>query len=501
MTHWPDFEYHFAAEGVAYVEAVESSEVHAFCEHFEILISAIRVEGLEEPWDSVRAVLSKIRFRLLALPVALGSGQMDVRSSIAEIERLLRQIGANDANRGLVERSLDALRAISDVGDSNPLGERVLDILSTGETGSRGVVVLRSDWVSPTSNWLKDHIADARVWWRGDAGLIPLRQMLVLPGRPTWFARKGVESTPFVSAPRSESTCFVQFDFLGEPESDPGLLKPDKGGVSRRIIGGFKVPAGVIEDSEWEVEDFDWERYRDRGRRATEPDQLVEARVVTFADGSCTYISTSDESTVQVVGSNPSGHINLRSKPSQDLVVGDVLILRTEGSDSEYVRGLADSMFGATEHRPAIANWKQRVRVSIDAAGGLSAARRELGPNSSAARNLDHWITDAAIRPRERSDFEAVSSFAGYSNEQSAEVWGSMTQVFTAHVNAGQKIRELLESGLEDRSLESLEDADFVEVDLDGHGTLRASRVTGLSPFTDLVPQRWIGVFNPEDVD
>jgi hypothetical protein len=62
-------------------------------------------------------------------------------------------------------------------------------------------------------------------------------------------------------------------------------------------------------------------------------------------------------------------------------------------------------------------------------------------------------------------------------------------------------IRDRLEAGLEGRSLQSLEDAEYIEVEIDGFGTLRASRITGIAPFTDAVPQRFIGVINPREND
>jgi hypothetical protein len=74
-----------------------------------------------------------------------------------------------------------------------------------------------------------------------------------------------------------------------------------------------------------------------------------------------------------------------------------------------------------------------------------------------------------------------------------------MSNIVQAHMKAGQMIRDRLEKGLEERSLQSLEDADYVEIEIDGFGTLRATRITGIAPFIDTVPQRFIGAIGPRE--
>ena len=141
------------------------------------------------------------------------------------------------------------------------------------------------------------------------------------------------------------------------------------------------------------------------------------------------------------------------------------------------------------------------VRRAVILEGGHAAARRAMGEASGAARNFDHWISEDAIKPRERADFDVVSHFAGLSDGSAVEVWDAMSKVLQAHIQAGQLIRDRLEEGLEGRSLQSLEDAEYVEVEIAGFGTLRASRIVGIAPFTDLVPHRFIGVINPREVN
>jgi hypothetical protein len=381
------------------------------------------------------------------------------------------------------------------------LGEQILPILATGAANSRGVVLLRHEWLQPTELWVKSIFPDVHVWSKSAGISIPPQQLLVLVGRPARFARDGVDTIPFVTSPRAESTCFVQFDFLGEPRGIPGLLLESSKGVSRRITGGFTVPSVLIDDSDDEV--FDWEQFKyPQHQMNGEPaEEFSEAFAVTFADGSYTFILGSDERSIQVAESDPSGRIKLSTHAPSELRIGDVLILRTEGSDTGNVRELADSKFGAAEHRQRIAIWKDRVRSSVDAADGIAAATRAIGANTSASRNLSYWLSDSAIRPRDRSDFDAVSEFAGISTDGREAIWRSMSEVFAAHHQAGILIRDLLETGLEGRSLESLEDAEFFEVEIEGFGTLRASRVTGISPSVQSIPHRWVGMLNPKAAD
>jgi hypothetical protein len=503
MNQWPDQDYWMAAEGVAYIEAVESDALQRFCFQFDRLKTIIRMEQLEDPWLSMMRVLSRVRMRMLAMPIPFDSESMGMGAVRVEIKAILKQVGSGDVNRTVVVSCLESLEELELWSHSNPLADRVVEILETGDSHSRGLVVLRPEWIAPTATWIRERVSDVGVWSRKDGNSIPIQQLLVLPGRPQYFARRDEDTVPFLTAPRSESTCFVQFDFLGLPKPVPGLLDSGSSSASRQIRGGFRVPEVIIDDSPEEPELFDWEaiRYRRSERGGTETDEFVPARAVTFADGSHTFVLASDEGIAQVATSDPMGKIKLISKPSAELDPGDVLIIRTGGSEAGHIRDLADHHFGVGLHRSTVDNWKIRVRRAVFLEGGPAAARRAMGEASGAARNFDHWISEGAIKPRERSDFDVVSRFAGLSPSDAEEVWDAMSKVFLAHIQAGQMIRDRLEERLEGRSLQSLEDAEYVEVEIAGFGTLRASRIIGIAPFSDTVPHRFIGVINPQEID
>lgn len=503
MNHWPDPDYRVAEVGVAYVEGIGSEELQRFCMQFNHLKTAIRNEKLDEPWLTIRGVLSGLRMRLLAMPVPFDSQETGVASTRTEVERLFTQIGRGDPNGDVVAACIACLQGIECLKSSNPLGDRTVSILETGEPHSRGIVVLKHEWIAPTKKWISVHFGDVGVWSRADGPAIPIHQLLVLPGRPGNFARIDEETVAFLTAPRAESTCFVQFDFLGLPKGIPGVLDGPKSGTSRSIIGGFRVPDVIIDDSPDELEMFDWAsiRYRPPERGGSEGNEFVPARAVTFADGSHSFVLVSEDGTVQTATSDEMGRIKLITKSSAELNLGDVLIIRTEGSESGHIRDLADLHFNAAEPRSVLDSWKVQVRNAVTLQGGPAAARVAMGADTGAARNFEHWVSETGIRPRDRSDFEIVSKFAGLSTRDADDVWKAMSRVFQAHIQAGQMIRDRLEEGLEGRSLQSLEDAEYVEVEIDGFGTLRASRITGIAPFTDIVPQRFIGVIDPREDD
>lgn len=503
MTALPELEFEASVNGSVYVEPVGSCEIQLFCERFDELKTLIRVEELNEPWIGVRASLSRIRWRLLTWPLPVDSEPVDIIQSLNEVRATAQAVGAHDANRSVLDRCIDALAAVDSLMSSNPLGERVLDVVKTGERGHRGVVVLSQDAVAPTAEWIKDIVQDALVWSASAGNAIPIGQLLVLVGRPAQFCRQGVETNPFVTAPRAESTCFVQFDFLGSPQHVPGLLVPNAPGVSRRFFGGFEAPPLVADDvGTGGFDEIDWARFGRRANRvhSDQGDETVAARVLKFADGSFTFISVAEESSVQIAVSDQGGRIWLKSKHSHEVEVGDVIVLRTGAADSDNIRDLADAKFGATSHRPLIANWKSIVRKRVRLEGGVAAARRTITTGDLQITNLDHWITPDAIRPRHFKHFEAVSQFADIPKPEYLKIWDSMNAVFSAHLDAGQFIRSQLEAGLEGRSLESIEDSFFVEEEIDGFGTLRAARIARISPEPVEVPPRSIGdVFLDEE--
>jgi hypothetical protein len=288
---------------------------------------------------------------------------------------------------------------------------------------------------------------------------------------------------------------------LGLPKFIPGLLHDSTSTASRPIRGGFHVPDATIDDSADESDLFDWESTRYRRPRGGDPeaDEFVPARAVTFADGSHSFVLVSEDGTVQIATSDEVSRIKIITKPSTELDLGDVLIIRTEGSEAGHIRDLADNSFDAAPHRPVLESWKERVRDAVALKGGLAAARRTMGADTGAARNFEYWISRQAIRPRNRSEFDIVSRFAGLSSREADDVWNAMSNIVQAHMKAGQMIRDRLEKGLEERSLQSLEDADYVEIEIDGFGTLRATRITGIAPFIDTVPQRFIGAIGPRE--
>jgi hypothetical protein len=455
------------------------------------------MEELDGHWIGVRAVLSRIRWRLLTWPLPIDSEPVGLTRSLNEVQAIAPAIGTHDANRPILDRCIDSLDGIRSLTSSNPLGERVLDVVKTGERGRRGVVVVSHHAVSPTAEWLKDVVQDALVWSTSAGNAIPIGQLLVLVGRPERFCRQGVEMNPFVTAPRAESTCFVQFDFLGSPRPVPGLLVPNAPGVSREFLGGFEAPPLVAEDvGKGEFDEVDWTRFGRYANRvhSDQGDEAVAARVVKFADGSFTFIPLAEESSVQIAVSDQSGRIRLKSKQSPEVEVGDVIVLRTGAANSDFIRDLADAKFGATRHRPRIENWKSIVRERIRLEGGVAAARRTIeGGWHEHVTNLPYWITPQAIRPMHFEHFEAVSQFADIPEPEYLGIWHSMKAAHNAHLNAGQFIRSQLEEGLEGRSLESIEDSLFVEEEIDGFGTLRAARVARISPEPVDVPPRSIG--------
>jgi hypothetical protein len=221
-------------------------------------------------------------------------------------------------------------------------------------------------------------------------------------------------------------------------------------------------------------------------------DEIVSARLCHLSGNRAVFVAADEGAASLVIDASESGHAAVRRMPSDELMPGYFILLRTSGG-GDYIAPLADRILGAaaTTRRAQQTQWKDRAVACARSQFGLTS-RREVASlicgqlharNLSQARpaNVHYWISSKCIRPRKREDFEAILEFAGI-GDQSTELWMAMGEIDRAHRRAGHLIRQMLLRKIAETSLEQLERDGEMVFDLGDHdgGTLSAFQITGI---------------------
>jgi hypothetical protein len=104
-------------------------------------------------------------------------------------------------------------------------------------------------------------------------------------------------------------------------------------------------------------------------------------------------------------------------------------------------------------------------------------------------------MTPESIRPARFSDLDLLLEFVGL-GERSKTIWNDMKRLTRAHVQAGQRLRHLLEDEIESADLTALTIAGELKVELDvvGAGSLGIYRVQEIANASVDVPSSWLRV-------
>lgn len=175
----------------------------------------------------------------------------------------------------------------------------------------------------------------------------------------------------------------------------------------------------------------------------------------------------------------PTPRLHLGYPPSVEAVtgstvqVGDVLLLRTEGTQLAYSRDLARSEFGAAYLRAStlLSEFKARVKQAVDEAGGRKQAVKLMirvgADRTCTVDNLSQWYKLTNFRPDSEATYSALLNFIGWT-ERRSELDDAIKLLRASHIYAGRKAGEERLNLLLKLDFTRLQQHGYLEVELGG---------------------------------
>ncbi len=421
--------------------------------------------------------LSHIRYRMLLDILPLDRAEMGLAAAAKRLDELTEALGIGSEDSKRAEEASALLRSL--LGMENPLAEPTISLLLDSPEDER-VLVMSSRLAAETYQYLAAAGAPASVVLEAAVRKQAVVPSMVAVGPPRFF------SAALRTAARANSLCFVQFGFEHR-EVEPGGIFGDEGGLQTPAVRASG--SGRLNLS---LEPFDaTEARRAAADRIAETwadvgGEPVEAMLIVLHDGFAVWTETDKENWMQCVDDGGQRPVLVNRKASE-LQPGDILVLRVDGAESDFIREIADEQFGASAYRPAQAAWKAALRKKINEAGGFARASQDLQGLGVRANNLPYWTGKRCISPKLQSDFLGVARYTGTLPETALDQWESLQKIHTAHNRAGTHVRRELEAMLLSSGTSQLDRTGHQSYEIEMCGQLDAFRIQLVSDRIRLV--------------
>ena len=247
------------------------------------------------------------------------------------------------------------------------------------------------------------------------------------------------------------------------------------------------------EDGPADHEPLDWGdegEMQSAGQSALEPElQVLSGEMLTRR----LMIATEDgPQVIWIHETLPTSRLVTEYPPSveatcgREVTVGDILLLRNEGTQLAYSRELARVHYGAQQLEAGrlLSEFKASLKAAVKAAGSRKQAVklmvRDGADRSCTVTNLSSWITMNSLRPDSDATFTALLAFTGYTARR-RELEEAITVLKAHHIQAGRRAGAERLTVLLKLDLGTLEDEGHLKVQLHG-GTVSAHQVLDVAP-------------------
>lgn len=471
-----DTTYKAASRCSVYVVHVEPGDVEVVAEAHQRLR---KITWDEDEAGKLLEILRYARFRLVSSLVPYSSEQLGLAELIVGLDAEMEFLTPGTETHHLTSQAREALRRLTSSG-SNPLGEAALELLGDVPTNERMVAVRQSRTVEATGLYLTGAGAPSQVVSAQSLRSADGCESLICVGPPQFFP------SATWTASRWESVCFIQYPFGWRPPAEGGAFGPD---------GGLKTPrfreSGTAE-TRGEIEPFNVSESiqmaassASRKNRFTGGEE-IESFMLLLEDGYAVWTETDESNWMLCIDADEPDSPLIVNKAASTIGPGDYLVLRSGTRDADYIRELADEEFGAAQLRKNQARWKKALAEAVSSAGSVAAAQRELRRLGATTTNVRHWTSEASIRPQRYSDFVAACRFSGIESEAES-LWDDLGKIFRAHLQAGQQVRQDLESNLLSDGVHELVASGVQSYTLPRLGELAGYRVLYRNPGSEMI--------------
>jgi hypothetical protein len=479
---------------------VESDELEQFSHSVAAVRQVAWADREEWAWEQALSILKRQRRELSVAPLPFNHQFFGCEQAVVDLlpiaARVRRQFSPYAA--AALDEAINDLATIS-VSIKSPLLDAVLEQVTSVGSGLRIVILPKDRYVQPLRDLLKHRPAGAGVKAmtpRDFMDSIPA-SMIVVCGSSYWY-----RDCPYVlQMPHSRVARIMRWPWVGDSIPEITLLNGSKSATSASGPRLQERRERLIVDAEELVPEIDWASI---GQSLAvggdeETDIYVSARSVLLQGGLVTAVAASGERREYVLSPEEVGADRVQEIASQDLRVGDFILLRTQGGDDDYIRAMADEYLGATRAerlRSLQTEWKDGLSVAARRLGltGLITALKNNGSTVANHMNVRNWLSSMSLRTRDRADFAAILVVAGLTGRED-EFWSAMGELHSAHIHAGHRIGELLREAVASADLSSLQEDGRADIALQDNraGSLSALRVEAISPDRVRVPQHALG--------
>lgn len=476
-------------------ELVEEPTVEAFVKAVRAVDKEVKRRG---PDDDLLASLSRAvrraRWDLHSLPLPVSAPTVGASKHARAIRKIAVTVRA--AYGGDLSARADAVADLLDtmaMMPNAPLGERVVEILATGDHRRSAVLVRRGETTAIIRAWLRKAGCDVNVLSQEELTHARPVETLVVTGPTRWYERN------LTAAPRAEQLAFVHYKWISDDQSTSGLLSA---GTSSRVVqpirsAGRAPAATFVEDADEFIPQVDWSRIAaaaDRDRSELEH-EIVHANAFSLGGGYLVYLEAGEGPTILVVDLEAEASFRVRSEPTRSVGRGTYVLLRSAQGSEDYIRSVANQLLGrqAAGLRSRQSEWKSALRARVVERGSFQAVRRDLEALGTRVQNVSYWVSFENIRTMYFTDFEILMRYVGLDG-RAEEIWTAMGVIKDAHTKAGSRIRGLLEAQILDSDLTDLRRNGWIDFELQGvdAGTLSIFRVDAKSPEPVAVSTSWL---------
>jgi hypothetical protein len=445
--------------------SVDHELLGSLCVELSRFVTLLGAESEDAYWHPFILTLKHYCFELSAAPLPLN--HWTVRDS-GVVERLERHVAKCEmVFPQLAVKAHDLLDRFRELNKSveNPLIVPIIDILDNCEGSTTAVAVARANLIPHVQRAVRESIPLRRLdvisvsELRGEA----CYSRLIFVGAACWFPEH------VFTSPRAPDIDVVKYAWLPNRwRREPLFLgssavkeETDFGKRLQEDLSDEHAPSGKRILSEAVVDPYDlmprvnWEQVK-RGaasqsqgidpRIAGEDAELVEAVPFLLEGGMAVLLDATEGARVTVIDLDRGPEGQVLRLPIAQVEPDMFILLRTEGG-GEYIVEVADQILGgeAARARELQRRWKSMLRAAVVRSSPKQAVSElaSLGSPRASEANLRNWMSYRSIKTDDYRDFEAMMRFLGLA-DQSAECWGLMTMIDSAHHRAGQSIRRLL---------------------------------------------------------
>lgn len=425
------------------------------------------IEMSETAGEQMARLCWRLRSAILATPLPFASVELRVAAMLSEIGEISARMPstANDFSE------LHGACALLFLLQLNPKHDYVHQSILRAGDGHR-IGLLTATAAGRSAEWEVFSPADYRLKWERDLSIVrsgkELREerfhTLIVPTGLRWCSASLVYDILWRGL--ASHVEWIRYD--GEADGTSDRLRPPEGEPFQfaPLRKRKRVDVGSDEEAQHPTSDqldaWAATEYWNHIRPGSDPeDNLAEetrlARFVIFGNGEGAYLPADGRAleVSDLIGFGTGE--GERRVPVQDLDAGDIIVLRTAGTDEDDVERLADQLM-QKDRKPTLRqtalDWKSLLAEVLRKKGPqfVAASVLQHGGRVGAPAYLSNWAGHEVMAPQRFETFQALLlSILPFAAEPVSDFrahilrrWGAVEELKSYHHRAGQQIRQAL---------------------------------------------------------